>query len=84
MDKVNIKDIDRKTGIETHDLIREGRSAELDPIKVAAVLKALADAINFTLVDLEKIHKELGSALKTSRRAVRKANKLKPVQKGGE
>ena len=58
MKKIDIASIDRKTGMTTHDLLREGSAHDLDPIKVSAVIKAFADALNFCMEDLERMHKE--------------------------
>jgi hypothetical protein len=52
---IDIKTIDRKTGMDTHDLIRDGRSIELDPVKVAAVLKALVDEVNRLTEEIKRV-----------------------------
>ena len=37
---------DPRAGFETHDIIREGRSATIDPLKLSAVLKEIQEKVN--------------------------------------
>lgn len=80
MDKIDISKIDRKLGIDTHDLLRDGRSIDLDAIKVSAVLKVIVDKLNQMTNELE-IVKNL--VFKNELLMIRSKRKSKRLAKGG-
>lgn len=76
MNKINIKEIDRKTGFDTHDDLRVSPSDDLDPIKVSAVIKVVVDIINDLQESIVKLEKELFRTQKSNRVIKRKIKKL--------
>jgi len=54
---IDVKNIDKKTGFDMHDLLRDGRSPELDPVKVSAVINALVTQVNALTKQQEEDHK---------------------------
>lgn len=76
MEKINIRAIDRRKGIDLHDDLRDGAAPDLDPIKVSAVIGVMTQTIN-QLIDktntmgevierLEKILKQHSSKVENS------------------
>jgi hypothetical protein len=59
MSIIIVDKIERKSGIDFHDYIRDGRSSDLDPIKVSAVLKQLVDSHNQIAIELEQVTAQL-------------------------
>lgn len=57
MSLIDPKNLDKKSGFEFHDLVRDGRSTDLDPIKVSAVLNALVESNNQMSQQLDEMTK---------------------------
>ena len=53
MKKLDFKDIKREDGLPFHDKIRDGRSIDLDHLKVSFILQELIKTVN-QLVDLHE------------------------------
>ena len=72
MTKLSIQTIDRQTGMEPHDLLREGSAPTLDPILMSAIVLAFMNEINRLSEEVEK----LTDAVKRTGRMARKTKKL--------
>jgi hypothetical protein len=55
MEQINLKEINREIGKEVHDFLRDGRSTDLDPLKVSAVLTKIVDKINRIFFILDQL-----------------------------
>ena len=58
MDQIKLKPINEiKGGFDVHDIIRAGRSQELDPHKVSILLTRIIDSLNQVIVAIEGVKK---------------------------
>lgn len=53
--KLYIEKIDRLIGMQTHELLREGASPTLDPIKISALFKILFEEFNKLVDEVEEL-----------------------------
>jgi len=77
MNKIDLKNIDRKIGLEVFDYFRDGVSSDFDEIKISSILSSLIEKVNDLIDDNE--------ALKISVLNLMKLNneKIKIIKKRG-
>lgn len=74
---IDIKTIDReKDGLDFLDEIRDGRSTDLDTIKVAAVLKVLIATVNYQEKRIEELELAVAENMKPPVKRGRKPQSL--------
>ena len=58
IEKIEKFEADPKKGHETHDLIREGRAIDIDPLRLAAVLDELRNKQNEIIEAINSLNNE--------------------------